>query len=138
VFGAVYFILNLLLAGPEKAMFSLLVMPMLMLWLLPLCFLLPVLGLFIKDFTQAIPFLLMITMFLTPILYFPTMLPEGFRQFIWLNPFSDLMAVIHGLVQGSEYSWLNLGRPFLIWFLLLGPSWLVFRRSIPHIREVLS
>jgi lipopolysaccharide transport system permease protein len=48
------------------------------------------------------------------------------------------MAVIHGLVQGSEYSWLNLGRPFLIWFLLLGPSWLVFRRSIPHIREVLS
>ncbi len=138
VFGTVYFILNLLLGGPEKAMLSLLVMPMLMLWLLPLCFLLPVLGLFIKDFTQAIPFLLMITMFLTPILYFPTMLPESFRQFIWLNPFSDLMAVIHGLVQGSEYTWLNLCRPFLIWFLLLGPAWLIFRRSIPHIREVLS
>lgn len=137
VYGAVYFLLNLFLGGLDRAFISLLVMPMLMLWLLPLCMLLPVLGLFIRDFAQAIPFLLMITMFLTPILYFPSMLPEGIQQIIWINPFSDLMAVIHGLVQGSEYSWLNILRPFGIWLLLLGPSWLVFKRSIPHIREVL-
>lgn len=137
VYGAVYFILNLFLGGLDKAFISLLVMPVLMLWLLPLCLLLPVLGLFIKDFTQAIPFLLMITMFLTPILYFPSMLPEGMQQIIWINPFSDLMVVIHGLVQGGDYSWLNIVRPFVIWLFLLGPSWLVFKRSIPHIREVL-
>ena len=79
----------------------------------------------------------LLTLFLTPILYFPSMLPAGVRQVIWINPFSDLMAVTHGLVQGSDFRWLNLVRPFAIWLLLLGPAWLVFRRSIPHIREVL-
>jgi lipopolysaccharide transport system permease protein len=137
VYGAVYFILNLFLGGPTSALFSLLVLPMMMIWLLPLCLLLPVLGLFIKDFAQIVPFLVMILMFMTPILYFPSMLPEGMQQMIWINPFADLMAVIHGLVQGTGYSWINLARPFLVWLLLLGPAWLIFRRSIPHIREVL-
>jgi len=98
---------------------------------------LPVLGLFIKDFAQVVPFLVMITMFLTPILYFPGMLPDGMQQFIWLNPFSDLLAVVHGIVQGREFSQVNVLRPFVVWLVLLGPAWLVFRRSIPHIREVL-
>ncbi len=137
VFGTVYFLLVLLLEGPVSALTSLAVMPMLMLWLLPLCLVLPVLGLFIKDFAQVVPFLVMITMFLTPILYFPGMLPDGMQQFIWLNPFSDLLAVVHGIVQGREFSQVNVLRPFVVWLVLLGPAWLVFRRSIPHIREVL-
>ena len=137
VYGTVYFFLNLFLGGVTSAMASLLVLPMLMLFLLPVCMLLPVLGLFIKDFAQVVPFLVMITMFMTPILYFPNQLPDGIRAFIWINPFSDLMAVIHGLVQGRDFSWINLARPFLVWLLLLGPAWLIFRRSIPHIREVL-
>lgn len=137
VYGGVYFILNLLLGGPDKALLSLLVLPLFMVWLLPLCLILPVLGLFIKDFTQAIPFLLMITMFLSPILYYPSMLPDSVRAIIWINPFSDLMIVVHGLMLDSEFTWLNVVRPFVIWLLLLGPAWLVFRRSIPHIREVL-
>lgn len=137
VYSSVYFVLNFFLGGIDRAILSLVVLPMLMLWLLPLCLLLPVLGLFIKDFAQAIPFLLMITMFLTPILYFPSMLPEAVRQIIWINPFSDLMTFIHGFLQGMEYSWLNIVRPFAIWIALMGPAWLVFRRSIPHVREVL-
>jgi lipopolysaccharide transport system permease protein len=137
VYGAVYFLLCLVMGGAGSALASLVVLPMLMLWLLPVCMLLPVLGLFIRDFAQVVPFLVMITMFMTPILYFPTMLPEGVRLFIWINPFSDLMAVIHGLVLGTEYSWINVARPFLVWLLLLGPAWLIFKRSIPHIREVL-
>jgi len=99
--------------------------------------LIPVLGLFIKDFAQVIPFLLMITLFLTPILYFPSMLPEGISGIICINPFSDLMAVVHGVLQDSEYTWLNFARPMIIWLLLIGPSWLVYKRSVPHIREVL-
>jgi len=137
VFTSVYFVLNFFLGGVDKALVSLVVVPMFIIWLLPLCLFLPVLGLFIKDFAHTVPFLLMITLFLTPILYFPSMLPDSVSGIIWINPFSDLMAVAHGLVQDAEYSWINLARPFLIWLLLLGPAWLVFRRSIPHIREVL-
>jgi len=137
VYGSAYFVLNLFLGGVDKALLSLVVLPLFMIWLIPLSLLFPVLGLFVKDFAQAIPFLLMITLFLTPILYFPSMLPDGLRQFIWINPFSDLMALVHGLLQDSEYTWMNAVRPFLIWLFLLGPCWLVYKRSIPHIREVL-
>lgn len=137
VYAAVYVVLNFFLGGVQQALVSLIVMPMFMLWLLPLCLLLPVLGLFIRDFAQAVPFLLMITMFLTPILYFPSMLPDGVQRIIWINPFSDLMAVVHALLEDGPFSWLNLVRPFVIWVILLGPAWLVFRRSVPHIREVL-
>ncbi len=137
VYGSAYFVLNLVIGGIDKALLSLFVLPMFMLWLIPLCLLFPVLGLFIKDFGQAIPFLLMITLFLTPILYFPSMLPQGISRIIWINPFSDLMAVVHGVLQDSEYNWLNVARPMIIWLLLLGPCWLVYKRSIPHVREVL-
>ena len=137
VYSAVYFFLNLAMFGLLPAVYSLAVIPLLMLWLLPLCLLLPVLGLFMKDFAQAIPFLLMITMYATPILYFPSMLPEAVRPWLWLNPFSDVMALIHGAVQGGDMSWFNLLRPLAIWLVFMSPAWLVFRRSMPHVREVL-
>lgn len=137
VYGAVYFMLNLLLGGMERALLSLLVLPVLMVWLLPFCLLLPVLGLFIKDFAQAVPFLIMITMFLSPVLYYPSMLPEAIQGFIWINPFADVMMVVHSLLPDIEVGWLNVGRPIIFWLLIMGPAWLVFRRSIPHIREVL-
>lgn len=137
VYGLVYFGVVFLLFDFQAALASIIVMPVLMIWLLPLCLFFPVFGLFMKDFVQAIPFLLMLGLFLSPILYFPSMVPESVQPVLRLNPFADLMALIHGLVQGNELTWSNLLRPLALWLLLLGPSWLVFRRSMPHIREVL-
>ena len=137
VFGLVYVVVAGFLYGPGTALLALTVIPLLLLWLLPLCLLLPVLGLFMKDFAQALPFLLTMAMYATPILYFPEMLPEAARPWLVLNPFADVMALIHGLIQGMEVTPGNLLRPFGLWALLLGPAWLVFRRSQPHVREVL-
>ncbi|MDT8399084.1 MAG: ABC transporter permease [Pseudomonadales bacterium] len=137
VYGTIYFLFCLFLYGPAVALASLLIMPTLMLWLLPLCLLLPVLALFAKDFAQAVPFLLMVILYGTPVLYFPTMLPASAQFLLWLNPFADLMALIHGVVQGADVQALNLLRPFLVWLILLAPTWLLFRRSLPHVRELL-
>lgn len=137
VFTAVYFFTCLLLFGWPAALASLPVIPLLLLWLLPLTLLFPVLGLFVKDFAQALPFLLMIAMYATPILYFPDMLPDTVRPWLLLNPFADVLALVHGAVQGMEVEAENLLRPLLLWLLLLGPAWMVFRRSQPHVREVL-
>jgi lipopolysaccharide transport system permease protein len=137
VYTAVYFLVCLTLYGPLAALQSLLVIPLLLLWLLPLTLLFGVLGLFMRDFTQALPFILMLMMYITPILYFPDMLPDAMRSLLWLNPFADLMTVIHGIVSDSVAPWTSWGRLLLIWLVLLGPAWLVFRRSLPHIREVL-
>lgn len=123
--------------GPLAALRSLLVVPLLLLWLLPLMQLFSVLGLFLRDFAQALPFVLTLLMYCTPILYFPDMLPAEGQALLWLNPFADLVAVIHAIIDGSAIDGASVARLLGIWLLLLAPCWAVFRRSVPHVREVL-
>lgn len=137
VYMLVYFGVNLLLFDLKAALLSLPVFPLLMLWLLPLCYLFPVLGVFFKDFKQAVPFMLTLVMYMTPILYFRDMVPEKVGLLLMLNPIADLMALIHGLIQDMDMGPENFLRPLLLWLLLLGPAWLLFRRSAPHVRELL-
>jgi lipopolysaccharide transport system permease protein len=126
-----------LMFGALAAVKAIIVIPLLLLWLLPLILFCALLGLFLRDFTQGLPFILMLLMYSTPILYFPDMLPATMRAWIWLNPFSDLMALIHAWLQGEALPWNSLWRLGGLWLLLLGPAWLWFRRSLPHVREVL-
>lgn len=123
--------------GPLAALQSLVVIPALLVWLLPLTLLFSVLGVFLRDFTQGLPFLLMLIMYSTPILYFPDMLPDGFRNWLWINPFADLVAVIHAAVDENPIPRNSAMRLIGLWLLLLPPCWAVFRRSVPHVREVL-
>ncbi len=137
VYTAVYFLTCLVLFGPVAALQSLVVIPLLLLWLLPLVLIAAVLGLFLRDFAQALPFMLMLIMYASPVLYFPDMLPDSVQPWLWLNPFADLLAVIHATVDVTTLDSDKLARLLGLWLLLLGPAWLVFRRSLPHIREVL-
>ncbi len=137
VYTIIYGALCLAMFGAAAALKSLLVMPLLLLWLLPAVLLFSILGLFIRDFAQALPFVLMLLMYSTPILFFPEMLPDWYQEWLWLNPLADVMAVIHGLVQGTAVTTGNVVRLVVLWIVLLVPSWLIFRRSMPHIREVL-
>jgi hypothetical protein len=54
-----------------------------------------------------------------------------------VNPFADLVAVIHATVDTTALEWPRAARLAGLWFLLLAPCWAVFRRSVPHVREVL-
>ena len=137
VYTVVYAVTVLLVFDVFAALKAVLVISLMLLWLLPLILLCSVFGLFIRDFAQALPFILMLLMYSTPILYFPDMLPDQVEHFLWLNPFADLMAVIHGALQGPAVPLNAVGRLALLWLLMLAPAWLLFRRSEPHIREVL-
>jgi lipopolysaccharide transport system permease protein len=137
VYLVVFCIVVFTFHGPLAALQGLLVVPLLLLWLLPLALLFSVLGVFIRDFAQALPFVLMLIMYSTPILYFPEMLPEGFERWLWINPFADLMSVIHATVDNSVVAWPKVARLAALWVILLAPCWAVFRRSVPHVREVL-
>jgi lipopolysaccharide transport system permease protein len=123
--------------GPLAALQALLVVPLLLLWLLPLTLLFSVVGVFARDFTQALPFVLTLIMYSTPILYFPDFLPATLQEWLWLNPFADLVALIHAVVDTTRVNWHGVARLFGLWLLLLAPCWAVFRRSVPHVREVL-
>ncbi len=137
IYTFVYALVCFALFGVVSALLALLVIPLLLLWLLPLIYLCSVLGVFVRDFAQALPILLMFTMYCTPILYFPDMLPETVRSLLWLNPFADIMLFVHAFVGDAPMSWPAIYRLLALWFLLLGPAWVVYRRSLPHVREVL-
>jgi len=106
-------------------------------WLLPLCYMLAIIGLFLKDVSQFFPFLITLTLYLTPILYMPELMPESMQWLLVINPIADLMALIHAATQGLAWDWAQVVRPLVIWLLLLGPAWVLFSRAEPHIREML-
>lgn len=137
VYTLVFSVIAGLLFGALAMLKAVVVIPLVLAWLMPLVLICSLLGLFLRDFAQGLPFVLMLLLYCTPILYFPDMLPDGMREWIWLNPFSDLIAVIQAWVRGLEVPLNSLARLVGLWLLLLGPTWLLFKRSLPHVREVL-
>ena len=126
-----------ILEGVNAIPIAVLTIFLLAIWLLPLTYILAIIGLFLKDIGQFFPFLITITLYLTPILYMPNQMPEPMQWLLALNPIADLMALIHAAIQGLPWTYANLWRPVGIWLLLLGPAWVLFRRAEPHIRETL-
>jgi len=126
-----------LLEGISTIPIALLTIILLAIWLIPIAYLLAIIGLFLKDIGQFFPFLITITLYLTPILYMPNQMPEPMLWMLTINPIADVMALIHAGIQDLPWTYANLWRPLGIWLLLLGPAWVLFRRAEPHIREML-
>jgi lipopolysaccharide transport system permease protein len=137
VYTPVLLLTALWLLGSVAALKALVVIPLLLVWTLPLVLLCAVTGLFVRDFGQALPFVLTLLMYVTPILYFPDMLPAGMRAWMWLNPMADWMLLIHAWLNGSVLPVDSAVRLLLQWLLLLLPCWLWFRRTQLHVRELL-
>lgn len=137
IFAPIYFLTFTVLLGLNAGLMAVFVMLLLALWSIPLSYLIAILGLFVRETRQVFPFLMSLLLYGTPILYAPEMLPEQLRWLLALNPLADLIALIQGALHGfaiEPWHWL---RPLGLWLILLVPSWLLFRASEPHIREVL-
>lgn len=126
-----------ILEGISAIPIAILTIILLAIWLIPFCYLLAIIGLFLKDVGQFFPFLITITLYLTPILYMPTQMPEAMQWALIINPVADLMALIHAGIQDLPWMWGNVWRPLGLWLLLLGPAWVLFCRAEPHVREML-
>ncbi len=137
VYGTALVLTTLWMLGVVAALKAVVVIPLLLLWCLPLLLLCAVIGLFVRDFGQVLPFLLTLLMYVTPILYFPDLLPAKARAWMWLNPLADWMAVIHAGLTDAVMPFNSLWRLLGIWLLLLVPSWLLYRRTLLHVRELL-
>jgi lipopolysaccharide transport system permease protein len=137
VYTGVLTLTALWLLGVVAALKALVIIPLLLLWLLPFVLLFAVVGLFVRDVGQALPFLLTLVMYLTPILYLPDMLPAALRNLMWLNPMADWMLVIHKTLTAEAIPVNSVWRLLGLWLCLLAPSWLWFRRTLVHARELL-
>lgn len=67
------------------------------------------LGVFLRDIAQGITLLLMAWMYLTPIIYPESIVPERFRWFIGINPFTSLVRSYRRIfLEGLPPDWRGL------------------------------
>ena len=67
------------------------------------------LGVFLRDIAQGITLLLMAWMYLTPIIYPETIVPENLRPFIEINPFTPLVRSYRRVfLEGAAPDWRGL------------------------------
>jgi len=136
IYGIVLMITAVVLGGFSALLPSFFAILIISIWLIPFAYLLSILGLFIKDLANAMPFLLTMVLYLSPILYMPSMIPERFHVFLALNPIADLLSLLHWSIQGMDADIWNAYRLLLLWGILILPAWVLFRRVEPFIREV--
>jgi len=64
------------------------------------------LGVFLRDIVQGITLVLMAWMYLTPIIYPESIVPERFRTYVNLNPFTPLVrSYRRALLEGAQPDW---------------------------------
>ena len=66
-------------------------------WCLGLSWMLAAAGVFVRDLQQAVPFVLQILLFATPICYPASAVPEAFRAVVLINPLAFLVETFRNL-----------------------------------------
>ncbi|MCK4393130.1 ABC transporter permease, partial [Candidatus Bipolaricaulota bacterium] len=62
-----------------------------------------------RDFRYALPFLVQIWMYLTPVIYPVTLIPERFRWVILLNPMAGIVDAYRSAILGKPFACLHGG-----------------------------
>ena len=81
-----------------------------------------------RDVQHALPFILQIWMFASPIIYPQSVVPEKWRWVLTLNPLTGVIEGFRSALVGREFDWPALGLAAGISFALLILGALVFRR----------
>jgi lipopolysaccharide transport system permease protein len=95
------------------------------------------LGVFIRDIVQGISLVLLAWMYLTPIIYPETIVPESLRTIVNLNPFTPLIRSYRLiLLEGAMPDWRGLGyfTAFALLTFLFGYWW--FARTRKNFADV--
>ena len=96
------------------------------------------LNVFARDVGQAVPVLLQIAFWLTPIVYTASILPEEYRHFVDLNPFARLATAYQQVfVAGTVPDWMSLVPVAALAVVLLVMALALVRRAGPEMADVL-
>lgn len=83
-----------------------------------------------RDVKHAIPFGIQLVFFMTPIIYPPSLIPEGFRLLVTLNPLSGMIdAFRSSLLPGRQLDWLQWAISTVLALLILAAGVSYFRRT---------
>jgi lipopolysaccharide transport system permease protein len=81
-----------------------------------------------RDIRHALPFVLQIWMYVTPLVYPLTVIPEKWRWLMYINPLTGVVEGIRSAVWGKPFNWTAIGISLVITILMLFVSASAFRR----------
>jgi lipopolysaccharide transport system permease protein len=137
IYTPVLLVIAALFAGPYGVLDAVVIIIGLSLWVLPITYLLAVIGLFFKESRQVFPFILTLVMYFSPILYQPNALTGNLKQVMQFNPVAGLIACIQNLIHGLPMETLDWIIPLGVWLVLIIPAAVIYTRAEPHMREEL-
>lgn len=97
------------------------------------------LTVFLRDIPQTLAVILNLWLYLTPIVYPATAIPEAWRHWIfWLNPMSPIAEIYRDIVLvGNVKHWGEWGVAFIISTIIFCCGFLVYKRLRPAFADVL-
>jgi len=81
-----------------------------------------------RDVTMMLPVLIQLGMFISPVLYPQSLVPEHWRSLYMLNPMVGIISAFRAALVGDPFQWIPLGISALESVVLLIISFALFRR----------
>ena len=96
------------------------------------------LGVYLRDIRQVTGTLTTLLLFLSPVLYPLSRLPEGMQQLLLINPISLVVVQLRVvLIEGQVPDFVALGWYWLVALVVLSTGYLCFKRLRPGFSDVL-
>jgi len=89
-----------------------------------------------RDVRFALPFLLQLWMFVSPIIYPSSFLPQKYRWLLMLNPLTGIIEGYRSSLFGKPFNWTALGVSALVGLLLLIYSSYSFKRMERNFADI--
>lgn len=90
-----------------------------------------------RDIRFALPFLVQIWMFASPIIYPTSMIPEKWRFLMALNPMTGIIEGFRSALLGREFDWFLLGISALIGVIIFAVAVVLFRRMEKEFADII-
>jgi lipopolysaccharide transport system permease protein len=89
-----------------------------------------------RDIRYALPFIIQLWMFVSPVIYPASFVPAQWRWVLWLNPLAGIIEGFRAALFGAPVSWGMLGAAALLTLALLVFAAFIFRRMEKSFADV--
>jgi len=90
-----------------------------------------------RDIRYALPFLIQLGMFATPIIYPSSLVPEKWRWLIALNPLTGQIEAYRAAFFGKPFDWFALGISTVLTFVILFCAAFMFKRMEKSFADII-
>ncbi len=123
---------------PETIVFLPIVIAPLLLLIMGLSWLLASIGVFVRDVGQFIGLILTMMLFLSPIFYPASALPESVRDYIYINPLTFIIEQTRSIIlAGTPPDWIGLVFYYLIALFVAHTGLIWFKKTRKGFADVL-